>query len=125
MPNPNRIKLSLADTAAVVLASLPLAVTPANAEKVTKGTSSSIGLMVSSSNAAQFSWTTRNGPSVSQLAAEQEGRNQVRTRNHPESGFGWLWEWLGWGSGSSIGGGGGNAGSSIGGGGGQGGSVRN
>ena len=37
MPRSNRLSLSLAGTAAVALASLPLAVSPANAAKVTEG----------------------------------------------------------------------------------------
>jgi hypothetical protein len=38
MPHSNRLKLSLAGTAAVALASLPLGITPASAAKVTEGT---------------------------------------------------------------------------------------
>jgi hypothetical protein len=54
MPHSNRLKLSLAGTAAVALASLPLGITPASAAKVTEGTTSSIGVMEASSNASQF-----------------------------------------------------------------------
>lgn len=54
MPHPNRIKLSLASTAAVALASLPLGITPANAARVSEGTTSSIGVVEASSNAQQF-----------------------------------------------------------------------
>ena len=54
MPLSNRITLSLAGTAAVALASLPLGITPASAAKVSEGTTSSIGVVVTSPNAQQF-----------------------------------------------------------------------
>ena len=57
MPRSNRLSLSLASTAAVALASLPLGITPAsaaNAAKVSEGTTSSIGVVAESSNASQF-----------------------------------------------------------------------
>jgi len=54
VPRSNRLKLSLAGTAAVALASLPLGYTPANAAKVTEGTTSSIGVVETSPNAQQF-----------------------------------------------------------------------
>ena len=54
MPRSNRLSLSLASTAAVALASLPLAVSPASAAKVSEGTTSSIGVVEASSNAQQF-----------------------------------------------------------------------
>jgi hypothetical protein len=50
----NRLSLSIAGTAAVALASLPLAVSPAGAAKVSEGTTSSIGVMEDASNAQQF-----------------------------------------------------------------------
>ena len=59
MPHANRFKLSLAGTAAVALASLPLAISPASAAKVTEGTTSSIGVMEASSNAQQFNLKTQ------------------------------------------------------------------
>ena len=43
----NRFRHSIAGTAAVVLATLPLAISPASAARVSQGTSSSIGVMVS------------------------------------------------------------------------------
>ena len=52
MPLSSRIRLSLASTAAVALASLPLAVSPASAAKVSEGTTSSIGVMLESSSAS-------------------------------------------------------------------------
>ena len=54
MPRSNRLSLSLASTAAVALASLPLGITPASAAKVSEGTTSSIGVMETSPNAQQF-----------------------------------------------------------------------
>ena len=54
MPNPNRICLSIAGTAAVALASLPLGITPASAARVSEGTSESISVVEAASNAAQF-----------------------------------------------------------------------
>jgi hypothetical protein len=54
MPHTNRLSLSLASTAAVALASLPLGITPASAARVTEGTTSSIGVVETSSNASQF-----------------------------------------------------------------------
>lgn len=54
MPLSNRISLSLASTAAVALAALPLAVSPANAARVTEGTTSSIGVMVELSGVQPF-----------------------------------------------------------------------
>ena len=47
MQRPIRLKLSLAGTAAVALASLPLAVTPASAYKLSQGTATSISAMPS------------------------------------------------------------------------------
>ena len=54
MPRSNRLTLSIAGTAAVALASLPLGITPANAAKVSQGTASNIGVIKTSSNAQQF-----------------------------------------------------------------------
>jgi len=54
VPRSNRLSLSIAGTAAVALASLPLGITPASAAKVSEGTTSSIGVIEESSNAQQF-----------------------------------------------------------------------
>ena len=54
MPHPNRLKLSLAGTAALALASLPLGVTPASAARVSQESTASIGVVVESSSAQQF-----------------------------------------------------------------------
>ena len=64
VPHPNRLKLSLAGTAAVALASLPLGITPASAAKVTEGTTSSIGVVETSSNASQFHLKTQSASTV-------------------------------------------------------------
>ena len=64
MSLPNRLKLSLAGTAAVALASLPLAVSPANAAKVSEGTTSSIGVIEASSDAQQFNLKTQGASTV-------------------------------------------------------------
>ena len=54
MPRSNRLSLSIAGTAAVALASLPLGISPASAAKVSEGTTSSIGVVEAASNASQF-----------------------------------------------------------------------
>jgi len=64
VPRSNRLKLSLAGTAAVALASLPLGITPASAAKVTEGTTSSIGVVETSSNASQFNLKTQGASTV-------------------------------------------------------------
>ena len=64
MPNPNRLSLSIAGTAAVALASLPLGINPASAAKVTEGTSSSIGVLEMSSNAQQFNLKPQSASTV-------------------------------------------------------------
>ena len=64
MPRFNRLSLSIAGTAAVALASLPLGITPANAAKVSEGTTSSIGVVEDSSNAQQFNLGNRGVQSV-------------------------------------------------------------
>ena len=64
MPCLKRLSLSLASTAAVALASLPLCITPASAAKVTEGTTSSIGVVETSSNASQFNLKTQGASTV-------------------------------------------------------------
>ena len=54
MPHTNRIKLSLAGTAAVALASLPLGIIPANAARVSQESTSTIGVVETLPNAQQF-----------------------------------------------------------------------
>lgn len=73
MPCLKRLSLSLASTAAVALASLPLCITPASAAKVTEGTTSSIGVVETSSNASQFNLKTQGASTV--LVARRGERN--------------------------------------------------
>jgi hypothetical protein len=54
VPRSNRLSLSIASTAVVALASLPLGITPASAARVSEGTTSSIGVIETSSDAQQF-----------------------------------------------------------------------
>ena len=95
MPRYNRLSLSLASTAAVALASLPLGITPASAAKVSEGTTSSIGLMGASSKASRFNWNLQNGQSLAYMA-EQEGRGRGRggRGNSPRQIGSWLNELL-------------------------------
>ena len=72
MNRSNRLSLSLAGTAALALASLPLGITPASAAKVSHGTTSSIGVVETSSNAQQFNLKTQ-GASTDLVA--RGGRN--------------------------------------------------
>ena len=64
MPRFNRLSLSLASTAAVALASLPLGITPASAARVTEGTTSSIGVVEESPNTSQFNLKTQSASTV-------------------------------------------------------------
>ena len=73
MSRSSRLKLSIASTAAVALASLPLGITPASAAKVTEGTTSSIGVVETSSNASQFHLKTQGASTV--LVARRGERN--------------------------------------------------
>jgi hypothetical protein len=68
----NRLKLSLAGTAAVALASLPFAVSPASAAKVTEGATSSIEVLEASSN---FSLYNLNSQSASTGLVARGGQN--------------------------------------------------
>jgi hypothetical protein len=73
----NRLSLSIAGTAAVALASLPLGITPASAAKVSEGTTSSISLVEAASKASRFNWNLQNGQSLAYMA-DQEGRGRGR-----------------------------------------------
>ena len=64
VPRSNRLKLSLAGTAAVALASMALAVSPASAARVTEATTSSIGVVEASPNAQQFNLKTQGASTV-------------------------------------------------------------
>ena len=76
MPRSNRLKLSLAGTAAVALASLPLGITPASAARVTEGTTSNIGVIEELSDASPFNQKTQDGQSLAQIMADEEGRGR-------------------------------------------------
>ena len=80
MPRFNRLSLSLASTAAVALASLPLAFTPANAAKGSEGTTSSIGVIETSSDAQQFNLKTQSGSTV---LVTKNGGNRGSGRSLP------------------------------------------
>ncbi|MCX5967220.1 MAG: hypothetical protein NTV57_06175 [Cyanobacteria bacterium] len=84
MPRSNRLKLSLAGTAAVALASLPLGITPASAAKVSEGTTSSIGVVEDASNAQQFNLKTQGASTV--LVA-RGGRDGVGAASVSHSGL--------------------------------------
>jgi len=72
VPRSNRLSLSLAGTAAVALASLPLGIIPANAARVSEGTSESISVVEAASSAAQFNLKSQDSSTV--LVASR-GRN--------------------------------------------------
>jgi Flp pilus assembly protein CpaB len=64
MPRTYRLSRSIAGTAAVALASLPLAVSPASAAKVSQESTASIRVMEESSNAQQFNLKTQGASTV-------------------------------------------------------------
>ena len=64
MPNPNRLSLSIASTAALALTSMLLNVSPASAAKVSDGTTSSIGVVEAASNASQFNLKPQDASTV-------------------------------------------------------------
>ena len=68
----NRLSLSLASTAAVALASLPLSISPASAARVSEGTTSSISVVETSPNDQQFNLKSQ-GASTGLVASR--GRN--------------------------------------------------
>ena len=72
MPRFNRLSLSLASTAAVALASLPLSISPASAARVSEGTTSSISVVETSPNDQQFNLKSQ-GASTGLVASR--GRN--------------------------------------------------
>lgn len=80
MPLSSRLSLSIAGTAAVALASLPLAVSPASAARVSEGTTSSIGVVEASSNAQQFNLKTQSGSTV---LVTKNGGNRGSGRSLP------------------------------------------
>jgi hypothetical protein len=79
VPNPNRLSLSIAGTAAVALASLPLAVSPA-AAKVSEGTTSSIGVIETSSDVQQFNLKPQSASTVLVVQGASVGVETSRGR---------------------------------------------
>ena len=79
MPRSNRLSLSLASTAAVALASLPLGITPASAARVSEGTTSSIWVVEDASNAQHFNLKTQGESTV---FISGTGRQTPQTTNY-------------------------------------------
>ena len=76
MPLSSRLSLSIASTAAVALASLPLGITPASAAKVSEGATPSISVVEAASNASQFNRGSLGVQAESTvLVARRGGRN--------------------------------------------------
>lgn len=75
MPRFNRLSVSLASTAAVALASLPLSISPASAARVTEGTTSSISVVEDASNAQQFNLGNLGAQAESTGLVARGGRN--------------------------------------------------
>jgi len=80
VPRSNRLSLSIAGTAAVALASLPLGITPANAARISEVTTSSIGVVEASSNAQQFN--------LGNLGVQGESTGLVASRGRKGGGHG-------------------------------------
>ena len=84
MPRSSRLSLSIAGTAAMALAQLPLAVTPASAATVSQGTTPNISMVVESSNAWQFSWSTQNGQPLAQSVQSTVADDEKRLKEATE-----------------------------------------
>ncbi len=69
MTRSNRLSLSIAGTAAVALASLPLGIMPANAARVSQGTTANIGVAETSSNSSpqEFNLGVQGGAATGSL----------------------------------------------------------
>ena len=82
----NRLSLSIAGTAAVALASLPLGFTPANAARICPGTTSNIGVVETSSNASpqEFNLGAQGGAATGSLDSGEMDR--VSHSGHTHSG---------------------------------------
>jgi hypothetical protein len=80
----NRLSLSIAGTAAVALASLPLDITPANAARASQGTTSNIGVVETSSNASsqEFNLGVQGGAATDSLDSEEMDRVSHSGHNH-------------------------------------------
>lgn len=81
MPRFKRLSLSIAGTASVALASLPLAIGPASAARVPVGTTPSIGVMEASSNASQFNLGSHRAQGAS---SDLVGQNQPKAIPFPK-----------------------------------------
>ena len=86
MTRSNRLSLSIAGTAAVALASLPLGITPANAARVSQGTTSNIGVAETSSNSSpqEFNLGVQGGAATGSLDSGEMDR--VSCSGHAHSG---------------------------------------
>jgi hypothetical protein len=102
VPNSKRLSLFLASTAAVALASLPLAVSPANAAKVSEGTTSSISVVEAASNASQFNLGNRGVQSVAIYDGRVGGDFQERCHSLAATQAAWINGSAMTGSGSSV-----------------------
>jgi hypothetical protein len=82
----NRLSLSIAGTAAVALASLPLGITPANAARASQGTTSNIGVVETSSNASpqEFNLGVQGGAATDSFDSGET--NKVSHSGHTHSG---------------------------------------
>jgi hypothetical protein len=82
----NRLSLSIAGTAAVALASLPIGITPANAARVSQGTTSNIGVVETSCNASSqaFNLGVQGGAPTGSLVGYEMDR--VSHSGHTHSG---------------------------------------
>ena len=92
VPRSNRLSLSIAGTAAVALASLPLAVSPASAARVVQGTDASIGVVEDASNAQQFNLKPQ---SASTGLVASRGRNDGGGKRTIPAFLLQLMEWFG------------------------------
>jgi hypothetical protein len=77
VPLSSRLSLSIAGTAAVALASLPLGITPASAARVSEGTTSTIGVVEDASNVQKFNLGSLGPQGASNVIVARGGRNGV------------------------------------------------
>ena len=93
MPQFSHLSLSIASTAAVALASLPLGITPANAARVSEGTTSIIGVVEDASNAQQFNLGSLGvqGSSTGLVASRGPSWSTILSNPKPYKPFGIPW----------------------------------
>ena len=84
MTSSKRLSLSIAGTAAMTLAQLPLAVTHASAAPVSQGTTTNINVVEDSSNSRQFSWSTQNGQPLAQSVQSTVADDEKRLKEATE-----------------------------------------